>query len=234
MSEIVRVEKSDREVSSADPLPVELENMIRTTLPVPNPGERYHVRGMTALWLAKCAEASAHTANSYKLALRMWLEYCLGQRLDPLTARAADVDDWTAGLAQAGNSPGTIEVRIAAVSAWYRYLGDELSVVNPCIRARKPKRSRGASKTRYLSLEQTALVLRTALEAAAAAEKGRRRETALRTAAILWTGITTGLRSGALLRARLSSLVDNGGRRLLRYHLKGHADDQEAILPEQT
>ncbi|MGH3430310.1 MAG: tyrosine-type recombinase/integrase [Mycobacteriales bacterium] len=219
--------------SATAELPADLRTAIRTTLPVPAPGERYHVRGMTELWLAKCAEGSVHTASSYTLALRLWLEYCLGQRLDPLTARAADVDDWTAGLARSGNSPGTIEVRIAAVSAWYRYLADELSVANPCARAKKPKRARRTSKTRYLSLDQTALVLRTAVESAMG-KQGRRRETAMRTAAIVWVGVTTGLRSGALLGARVGSLIDNGGQRLLRYHLKGHAEDQEAALPDQS
>jgi site-specific recombinase XerD len=227
----VRIEQTAG--SALESLPADLRSAIRTTLPVPVPGERYHVRGMTALWLTKCGEASVHTAGSYRLALRLWLEYCLGQQLDPLTARAADIDDWTAGLARVGNSPGTIEVRIAAVSAWYRYLADELSVNNPCARARKPKRTRRTSKTRYLSLDQTAIVLRTAVESATG-KQGRRRETAMRTAAIVWVGVTTGLRSGALLEARVGSLIDNGGQRLLRYHLKGHAEDQEAILPDQA
>jgi hypothetical protein len=41
-------------------LPKQLLLALRATLPMPKPGERYHARGMSALWLARHYRPRAH------------------------------------------------------------------------------------------------------------------------------------------------------------------------------
>jgi site-specific recombinase XerD len=213
---------------------VSLDRAIRSVLPTPRPGERYHVRGLTELWCATVAgRDSQHTRQAYEFGLTLWLDYCLRAGVDPLHARLADVNDWTANCLE-GKSAETINLRWAAVGNWYDYLVDnDLDVRNPFARAKRPKRQPNKSATHYLDVNDLNALMAEADRRLEEAKKvgGLALEIAARDVAVLRVLFTTAVRSGAVQLATVQDVrlvVD--GHRVLRFHGKGDAEETTVRL----
>lgn len=217
-------------------LPPVLLLALRATLPMPRPGERYHARGMSALWLARHYRNSVHTCEAYARAMTGWLDYCQLARLNPLTAITPDIDEWTQRLVESGASTSVINQRLAGVGSWYRYLRSGVPITDPMIDAWRPEPAADdESESSFLTIAQNGVLLRRAMqEIDDAGDDPSRRERALRLAALLWLLSTTAIRSGAVLAAWVGDLRHNGGHRFLRYHLKGHADPVSDPIPPQA
>ncbi|RAS59392.1 site-specific recombinase XerD [Lentzea atacamensis] len=206
---------------------VSLDSAVRMVLPTPLPDERYHVRGLTELWVTTViGRDSEHTRKAYEFGLTLWLDYCLRASVDPLTARRADVDDWTA-THLAGKSAETIHQRLAAVGNWYHYLIDnDIDVRNPVARVKRPKRQPNKSATHYLDVDELNALMAEADQRLEEAKKigGLALEIAARDVAVLRVLFTTAVRSGAVQLATVQDVrlvVD--GHRVLRFHGKGDA-----------
>lgn len=195
------------------------------------PGDRYAPRGLTELWLRRCYEKSRNTAVAYRRALHSWLDYCAEHGLDPLTdPRRADVDDWTSTMTTARSgrpSPSTVNLRLSAVSSWYRYLiSNEATDRNPVAAVERAAVDRDTSTTPGLSDDQAATLLG---HTAHRAGTGGERE--LRDHALLVVLLTTGLRSGALLHATRADLGHDTGHRVLSYTTKGDKRGRVVLVP---
>jgi site-specific recombinase XerD len=217
-------------------LPPVLLLALRATLPMPRPGERYHARGMSALWLARHYRNSPHTCEAYARAMTGWLDYCQLARLNPLTAITPDIDEWTQRLVESGASTSVINQRLAGVGSWYRYLRNGVPITDPMTDAWRPEPAADdESESPFLTIAQNGRLLRQAmLEIDEAGDDALRRERALRLASLLWMLSTTAIRSGAVLAGWVGDLRHNGGHRFLRYHLKGHADPVSDPVPPQA
>ncbi|TNC23512.1 tyrosine-type recombinase/integrase [Amycolatopsis alkalitolerans] len=183
-------------------------------LPRDSQTERYGARSVTRAWLQ--GMTSHQTRRSYWRGLALWLSYCDWQRVDPLAARMTDVKDWIAELAPV--SPVTHNARLAAVSAWYTELIDNrVHDDNPARLVARHKRAK-ESRTRALGYDELVALL-----GHARARAGRAgTESALRNRAILEIMATTGVRSGAILHARIDDdLAMDHGHWILRYVNKG-------------
>ncbi|SDQ29036.1 tyrosine-type recombinase/integrase [Actinopolyspora saharensis] len=215
----------------------ELPSAARETLPAPEPGQRYHLRGLTELWARELVEQAErdgrdpHTARSYTHAVARWLRFCQLENIDPLAARRADVDHWVSGL---DVGPATVRTRLAGVSSWYGYLIDnDAATSDPAARVKRPKHNRrsNGSDTAWLSDEELNALLAEATRRAENADP-ETLETAVRDAAVLRVLITTGVRSGAVRNARLpDDLGTRGGHRLLHYRTKGGGQSAKPLVP---
>ncbi len=195
------------------------------------PGDRYAPRDLTELWLRRCYEKSRNTATAYQRALRSWLAYCAEYGLDSLTdPRRADVDDWASTMTTARGgrpSPSTVNLRLSAVSSWYRYLiSNEATDRNPVAAVERAAVDRDTSTTPGLSDDQAATLLG---HTAHRAGTGGERE--LRDHALLVVLLTTGLRSGALLHATRADLGHDTGHRVLSYTTKGGKRGCVVLVP---
>jgi integrase/recombinase XerD len=201
-------------------------------LPPADPSDRYGLRILTALWLE--ADRSEHTRRAYYADLADWLTWCVRTRLDPLSARRADVDAWKATLVvhdprgrTRPASPATVARRLAAVSSWYRYLvSNEVAVRNPMESVHRPRTSDSpplpaldeASAVRLLG-HVTHRARRNATEAS------------WRDAALVTLLFHTGLRVSALTGADLTDLDRDGAHVVLRYRKKGGTHDLVPLAP---
>jgi len=170
---------------------------------------------------------SANTRDAYTGDLRHWLGFLERSGVDPLAeAKTVHVHGWLRALEAAGEKPATCGRRLAAVSAWYRWLISEghSERANPAAidAKRKPKPSREPS-TASLTLTQAHALL-------AAADDDPNPQ-ALRTAAIVAILLLCGLRVSELVGADLDQLGQNAGHTVLRYTAKGGVDHLVAIPP---
>ncbi|MQY08921.1 tyrosine-type recombinase/integrase [Actinomadura macrotermitis] len=199
-------------------------------LPPDAPGDRYGIRGLTAAWLRNLK--SDATRRGYYRDLAGWLDYCNRTMLDPLDARRADIDDWSASMTVAaphgGTRPAGVSTRarrLAAVSSWYTYLqSNDVTDRNPTRLASRPSASEisaNARKAPTLSAPETALLLDTA--ESRAAELGT--EAAWRDAAVIALLFYTALRVSAITGADLSDLSTEAGYRILWHSTKGKGPD---------
>lgn len=215
----------------------ELGTAAREVLPPPEPGQRYHLRGLTELWARELAERAQregrdpHTARSYTQAVAQWLRFCLLEGIDPIGARRADVDHWISRL-DAGQA--TVRARLAGLGNWYGYLIDnDAADHDPSARAARPKRQRqvNGSNTAHLDDDELDALLAEATRRAEHAPP-EKLEAAVRDAAILRVLLTTGVRSGAIRHARLpEDLHTRAGHRLLRYRTKGGEPTEKPLVP---
>ncbi|POM22596.1 Tyrosine recombinase XerC [Actinomadura rubteroloni] len=204
-------------------------------LPDDEPGERYGLRTLTAAWLR--GQRSDATRRAYFQDLAGWLDHCARTRLDPLAARRADVDDWTATMTVAVRGGGTRPAgsatkarRLAAVSSWYRYLqSNDAAERNPTLLVRRPSAAEieaAARKAPTLSVRETAALLD-------AAEQRARRdgsEAAWRDAAVVALLFYTALRVSAITGADVADLDTEAGYRVLRHALKGKGPDARGYV----
>lgn len=199
-------------------------------LPADAPDDRYGVRALTAAWLRKLK--SDATRRAYFRDLAAWLDYCHRTRLDPLAARRADVDDWSATMTVSTRSGGTRPPglstrarRLAAISSWYTYLqSNEVAERNPMRLVERPSSTEIAAAARRaptLSPAETALLLDTSETRAARLDT----EAAWRDAAVVALLFYTALRVSAITGADVADLDTEAGYRILRHRLKGKGPD---------
>ncbi|MFB4319889.1 tyrosine-type recombinase/integrase [Actinomadura sp. 21ATH] len=194
-------------------------------LPSDAPGDRYGLRALTVAWLR--AQTSEATRRGYYRDLASWLDHCARTRLDPLAARRADIDDWTAAMtvtvrgATRAPSAATRARRLAAVSSWYTYLqSNDVADRNPTLLVKRPSSTEIAASARKaptLSVTETARLLDTAESRAAA----RDTEAAWRDAAVIALLFYTALRVSAFTGADLADLGTEAGYRVLWHGVKG-------------
>jgi integrase/recombinase XerD len=205
-------------------------------LPPPDPADRYTARAVTVTWLER---KSPHTQRGYLRELHDWLAWCERNRLDPLTARRADVDGWTATMtARARGADGTVVLaqpsnatikhRMDAVSSWYEYLLiHERATRNPMKGATRPDPP-DHSPLPVLDDEDYEPFLDWLDDRATTLGT----ETALRDAALLRMMFTLGLRVTGLCTAELSSLRRERRRTYLHYVKKGGQPGRVPVPPK--
>jgi site-specific recombinase XerD len=186
-------------------------------VPVPTT-PRDRLGELVAAFLRGCA--SPHTARSYGYGVQSWLDWCEQHRVDPLAAVPAHGQLWMTDLRDRGYSDGTRANRLSAVRSFYEWL-DEQDVPfrkNPAkFKAGRPKAN--PTPTPALSDEQVVALLD------AADADGPR------TAAIVWTLATTGLRVAELLGADVEDLTDDQGHHVLNVMGKGRRRRTALLLP---
>lgn len=179
---------------------------------------RDRLRDQAAAFLRGCA--SPHTAKSYGYGIASWLDWCDRHNVDPLNAVPAHGQLWATDLRDRGYSDGTRANRLSAVRSFYEWL-DEQDVPfrkNPAkFKNGRPKAS--PTPTPALSDEQVVALLD------AADADGPR------TAAIVWTLATTGLRVAELLGADVEDLTDDQGHHVLNVMGKGRRRRSALLLP---
>lgn len=207
-------------------------------LPPTDPSDRYNLRALTAVWLLGLK--SEHTRRRYFAALNDWLSFCERAGVDPLAARKADIDAWQASMRKLARQPdGTyaptdeppsaafVNQRLAAVSAWYRYLTqNEVTDRNPALLADRPKRKTASPFPALTEAEAGQL-----LDYLDSRAQRLDTEAAYRDAALIRLMIDTGLRTEAALSARFDNLATEQGHQILRYTRKGGAEDFVPLAP---
>ncbi|MDQ1289614.1 MAG: integrase/recombinase XerD [Actinomycetota bacterium] len=204
-------------------------------LPGDEPGARYGVRVLTALWLE--ADKSEHTRRAYYADLAEWLGWCARTGLDPLRARRADVDAWKGALVvhtpDGGARPAaaaTLARRLASVSSWYRYLmSNDVADRNPVEAVRRP-RTKDAPPLPALD-EGSAVRL---LEHAERRAWRNGTEASWRDAALVSLLFHTGLRVSGITTAQVGDLDRDGEHVVLRYDKKGGTRDLVPLVPAVT
>jgi integrase len=188
---------------------------------------------LTDTWLQ--VRRSPRTRTAYRGDLQAWLVYCAQSGVDPLRARAADVDGWIVeqrlrgartarGTRQAAET--TIARRLAAVSSWYNYLAagtaddpQPLVTRNPAARATRPRPDPDYSSTVGLTDVEMDKLL-----AAADADNAT-------TSALIRMEFTVGLRVGSTLTARIEDLAWDSGHRTLDITVKGGKTKRVPLPP---
>jgi integrase/recombinase XerD len=168
---------------------------------------------------------SANTRTAYEGDLANWLAFLAASGVDPLgAARTVHAHAWLRTLEAAGEAPATRGRRLAAVSAFYRWLISEghTERANPAAidAKRKPKPPR-SPKTASLTRDQARALL-----AAADEDTGPQ---ALRTAAIVAVLLLCGLRVSELVGADVDELGQDRGHRVLRFKVKGDSEHIVAL-----
>lgn len=79
-------------------------------------------------WLGMAA--SDATRKTYATASQQWLDWLAAGAILPWEATAAHVRGWQASLEGAGKSPATVAARLAACSSFYRFVINEVHVVD--------------------------------------------------------------------------------------------------------
>ena len=168
---------------------------------------------------------SANTRAAYTADLQNWLSFLERSRVDPLLeARTVHTHAWLRLLEDADEKPATRGRRLAAVSAFYKWLISEghFDRANPAAidAKRKPKPPRSPN-TSSLTLGQARELL-----AAADTDTGPQ---AARTAAIVAMLLFCGLRVSELVGADVDHLGHDRGHRVLRFTVKGDAEHIVAL-----
>jgi len=79
-------------------------------------------------WLAMAS--SPATAKTYATASQQWLDHIAAAGVLPWEVTAATVRGWQAALEGAGKSPATVAARLAACSSFYRFVINEVHIVD--------------------------------------------------------------------------------------------------------
>jgi integrase/recombinase XerD len=182
--------------------------------PVDNPDAR--IRELTKQWLA--GRKSDHTRAAYLLDLKSWLAWCQAHNVHALAARHGHIMEWLAALAEGdplvGRRPesgSTRARRLGAISGWYRWLiRHQAANRNPANLDKGERPVLAPRRAPALSDDQTERML-------AAADADRN----LRTAAIVWLLLTTGIRVGELIAANVADIGQDRGVTVLHVHGKG-------------
>lgn len=197
--------------------------------------DRYGIQRLTVTWLLGFA---SHTRTAYFRDLSRYLTWCQRQQLDPLTARASDLDLYRVELAAAGAAASTVARRLSSLSSWYRYLlanaADQVSG-NPVTGVRRPTVDRDASTTVGLTTEEVRALLwcadTRARQRLAESVSTARKLAALRDRALVRLLADLGLRVGEVLALDVAALAHNAGRPTLRYVAKGGRLRERPLTP---
>jgi integrase/recombinase XerD len=214
-------------------------------LPAALRGQRYGPKQNTVSWLL--AKTSAHTRRAYFGDLSDYLAWCDGHRLDPLTARRADLDLYASQLrSRYSASVRTVARKLAAISSWYAYLlqnstADEAHAPagNPASAVKRPSLARLKSPTAGLTPGQVAAleywadrevdVRRDVYAANPSVGRAQRYLAAARDRALIRLLSSLGLRVGEAIALDLASLSYNRGHRTIRYTGKGNRPRERAL-----
>jgi integrase len=188
---------------------------------------------LTDTWLR--VRRSERTRIAYRRDLEAWLGHCARAGVDPLNARAADVDGWIVAQRIHGAHEGatarpaaesTIARRVSAVSSWYNYViagtaDDPHPLVsrNPASRASRPRLDPDYSPTVGLTDAEMDRLL-TAADADGATSS-----------ALIRLEFTVGLRVGSTLTARVEDLGWDQGHRTLDIAVKGGTTKRVPLPP---
>jgi integrase/recombinase XerD len=190
---------------------------------------------LTDTWLQ--VRRSARTRTAYRRDLQDWLMHCAQAGVDPLRARAADIDAWIVaqrlhgartarGTGTRPAAEATIARRVAAVSSWYDYLvagtaDDRQPLVtrNPAARATRPRLDADYSPTVGLTDVEVDQLL-----AAADGDSAT-------SCALIRMEFTVGLRVGSTLTARIEHLGWDQGHRTLDIAVKGGTTTRVPLPP---
>jgi site-specific recombinase XerD len=187
-----------------------LEAVAALPLPADDQTQRWHLRSLTAAWLA--SKPSPHTRRARFADLSEYLTWSQGTDLDPRLARRADVDVYAQGLAHL--AAASRARKLSNLSSWYGYLvSNDLLQGNPVQAVDRPAVDRDSSPTRALTGPQLGEFMR-----AARRRKGRTRA---RNVALLGTMAELGLRVGESLGLDLEAVGHNRGHRTVRVYGKG-------------
>lgn len=66
--------------------------------------------------------ASARTKAAYGTAINIFMEWCRERALDPRQAQMKDIENWRGDMLAAGNSAGTVMLRLSAIRTLYKAL----------------------------------------------------------------------------------------------------------------
>src|SRR3954454_19518442 len=111
-------------------------------------------------WLSRYKPSTQRTYATY---LPRWSSWCAGRRLDPLTARRADVELWLRTVADFGLSRASVAAHYDAVASIYRLAyEEELVPANPCARVTRPRIQRELQRREVLTVLEFAAFLTTA------------------------------------------------------------------------
>ncbi|MGK5737260.1 tyrosine-type recombinase/integrase [Micromonospora sp. URMC 103] len=183
------------------------------------------VRTVPGDHLARHVTAYLHTltertAKTYRYGIVAWLHWCAANNLDPLNAVPAHGQLWATTMRDQGLADGTRANRLSAVRSFYEWL-DEQDVPfrkNPAkFKTGRPKAN--PRPTPALSAEQLAALLDVA------------DADGPRTAAIVHTLATTGLRVAELLGADIEDLGEDQGHHMLHVMGKGRRRRSALLLP---
>lgn len=177
-----------------------------TDLAVPQSQSRDdRVTDLTAQFLK--TRRSDHTRRAYRLDLTSWWAWCATADLHPLDARPGDVLSWLADLDEAGTTRAR---RLSAVSSWYRWMiRHEVADRNPALLDSAERPVLAPRKAPALSDLQSEKLL-------AAAD-----EDSPRAAAVVWLLLTTGIRVGELIAAKVGDIGQDRGVTYLQVRGKG-------------
>lgn len=187
-------------------------------VPVRIQSQRDRLNALAAAFLK--VRESGHTAKAYRHAIDSWLTWADRNGVDPLDARPAYGQLWITELREQGYADGTRAMRLYAVRSWYEWM-EEQDVEfrrNPA-KLRHGRPSANPKPTPALSNQQASDLL------AAADADGPR------SAAIVWTLITTGLRVSELIGADIEDIDVDRGHTILRILGKGRKRRSVPIVP---
>lgn len=176
-------------------------------VPAREPDGNDRLNALTNSWLA--GRKSDHTRQAYRLDLESWLRWCAANGTHPTEAWPGDVLRWLASLD--GEAGATRARRLSAVSSWYKWLIRHQAMArNPAVLDRAERPVAAPRRAPALSDAQAEKLL-----AAAAADPN------LRTAAIIYLLLTTGIRVGELIAANVGDIGLDQGVTVLQVRGKG-------------
>lgn len=162
---------------------------------------------LTNSWLRKLTD---HTRQAYRRDLESWLLWCAANEVHPTDAWAEHVLGWLTALA--GTESGATRARrLSAVSSWYKWLIRHRAMDrNPAVLDRTERPVAAPRRAPALSDIQVGKLLTAAAE-----------DPNLRTAAIIYLLLTTGIRVGELVAANVGDLGIDSGVTVLHVRGKG-------------
>lgn len=151
-------------------------------------------RELLGAWLA--SYGSANTRDAYRRDATVYLAYLEATGLDLLAVRRPHVDVFARARQAAGDTPATLNRRLAAVAALYAYALDEGALqLNPAARVRRVAVDADHSTTAALTRREAEDLLVTA------------RKHSARAHALVDLLLSTGMRISEALGARVSALA---------------------------
>ncbi|MGC9670946.1 tyrosine-type recombinase/integrase [Planosporangium sp. 12N6] len=176
------------------------------------------VDALVRQWLVEYP--SKHTRDAYRRDLAEWLSYCDNSGLEPVVdPTRTHVAAWLRLREELRESNSTRARRLAAVSAWYRWL---LATGHRNPEAGNPATALDArNKPKMRPLTSAAALTRDEAERLLAAADADTGGAGLRTPAIVALLLYCGLRVSELVHADLDQLGYDRGHRVLRFITKG-------------
>jgi integrase/recombinase XerD len=153
---------------------------------------------------------NTHTQRAYQRAVRRFLSWCEGQRVELSSITPGMVGQYLVAL---GGSPAKRNQHLAALRGFFdRLVNRHVVILNPAASVRGVKEQVIEGKTPEISVEQARTLLRSV-------DTGH--VVGLRDRAILATLAYTACRAGAVAKLRLQDFQDDGTQYVLRFQEKG-------------